>query len=1627
MTRSDWAGAFDQAVADSTPFGGATPTEFPSLDGPPVDYVIITSEELEDSFQELADWKTEKGVPAVIRTVEWIGENFAGSDIQEKIRTFIIDAYELWGTDWVLLGGDTEVIPPRYFWESDGESNAPRDVYYGGLDGTWNKERDYRIGYDRIGHDDIDVADPYWDVWLGRLPVRTTDEVEDVAAKLFSYVRKPGVTGINPRLGFYTSFLAFTGMTMNSSWPPGDETQYMRNQLWKAYHIGRYVAAPNGFDTLLFLEDVWDAAICSTCFGATRDTMLEVHEDWATEWNINALEDSLEAGYGLVYHHEHSSSYMEGGASACGSSAGGCVGDEDCDSAECRRKLKEVNQANQSFGLTRGDIDALSTPKGSYSVMYSGGCKVNAYDFDSVSEHWIRDPDGGAVAYVGGTRKKYSEDVASEITFFEVLLDDDVQHIGQTLAFTVAEGPTGGGPSLSLALRRALLGDPEMPVWTAEPSTFDTLDIDPSSITTLGPQTIALVVESDGSAVKNALVCLKQSDDCYATGSTDSNGEITFYDLDVRSQANVIVTVTKENFIPERETLTVTGTQSAFVNYAGHEATETAGNRNDRLEAGDDFDLTVEVQNSGDTDIEDTVKTELFVSQPVSLRLLDNGVTYPLAIGSSNAEFVSSRDSVLWFPANDVGIRAEGKPVGVGSSAGTYLWKEPSDSLRWSLVVTGSTSPLPGGNGGPAPTPIGLAIEGRFRTPEEYPGFRSVTLTGVDTTKSDVVTLVSDHEIYFKLYDDSDIFWSDYGDTIQFIADEAAWITIEEGESEIESLDAGGTDDQEFEISVSPNIPDEHEVVFTIISTVDSDSVGVADFLIDFAAPVLELSQKSTREFLCMSPPNHDCYYLDVEIQNVGGGDADTVGLKFSGDEPEGLVPSVDSVTYADLASGERAVITGLKFSIPDTEDVEDVVIDLTASVVFDRGEEGDVLTYDYPNLDFDLPDGQIDGLQLHATSAKSVTVWWDTLATTDLEGYYVFRRDTTGQAYNRLNDEPIINASLYEDTGLTPAKEYWYKVAAIDTSWNVFAESDTASRYTWPPIEDGWPKHLPLGSEASPLVVDADNDGTMEVFVATDKIYAWSADGDPYESTDGVFFDSLVTSPASQADSLFQASLAAADIDRDDNGKLEIIAAASHNLYVLEHDGTKKFHKYAASKFAAPVIANLDATADTFPEIVTGSSGNWIYAWDHDGSTYLPNMTNGKFANVGTSGNSGSVAVTNLDSDDTLEVIHSPGSGGVIKAYKAIYSSLSGEAKYHWGYDTGMVTRIWKCALGDVDGDGEEELVFAQGGDANHVDRTQIVVLEAAGDTLATYLLYHYPDMYIKLGKGEKGPPMALADLDGDDDVELIIPTMNRSAPGDSGKAKGTILVLDVDVTANPDALVMTKCYYYAYSPLVTDDNADVYAGVVVADVDSDDELEIAVSTSDFGVHFLEWDDEDSTCVEDERAPWLYHTGEVFATPVIGNFDSDNHFELLVQDMGGGVFMYDLGGTYSTDKLEWARYGNDPQNSGRYGSGAYKRESQDESLDGATTRLAQNYPNPFNPLTRIAYDVGKAGHVRLRVFDVVGRKVATLIDVKHRPGSHHVMWDGRNDSGRELASGVYFYQIEVGGVRESRKLLILR
>lgn len=167
------------------------------------DYMIITSEALASTFQTLANHRAaHDGFSTEVVTIEWISANYdgtrpdGGTDVQTKIRNCIIDYFNNNDTEYVVLGGDDSVVPDRDCYvqaSSYSFSDMPCDMYYAGLDGTWDDwDADGVYGEADVGgisnQDEDDFA---VDVTVGRIPVRTAGQATDYINKLIAYDTNP--------------------------------------------------------------------------------------------------------------------------------------------------------------------------------------------------------------------------------------------------------------------------------------------------------------------------------------------------------------------------------------------------------------------------------------------------------------------------------------------------------------------------------------------------------------------------------------------------------------------------------------------------------------------------------------------------------------------------------------------------------------------------------------------------------------------------------------------------------------------------------------------------------------------------------------------------------------------------------------------------------------------------------------------------------------------------------------------------------------------------------------------------------------------------------------------------------------------------------------------------------------------------------------------------------------------------------------------------------------------------------------------------------------------------------------------------------------------------------------------
>ena len=540
--------ATSSAVPQTAPREPFQPSFRPSLDGSPVQYVIITNEAMQLEFQRLADWKTKSGISAVVRTVSWIRQNYApGCDLPETIRKFIRDAYTNWGTTWVLLGGDSDVISPRYGWSTyTGGENVPTDLYYQCLDGNWNADGDEYFGEGWMGEPyPGDFADLYPEVWVGRAPVNTVEEARLFVDKTLAYTK-------NPPANFVTKSLFFAEVLFPKDYgPSGTKCDTVALDGAEIAETAVSYLSPS-----FHIAKLYENYLCYP--GAYRETK-------------QAVWDSLNVGYGLAEHVGHG-----------------------------YRNTLSVADAT----LVNADIDAL-TNGSRVGVIIAENCTSAAFDFNCIGESFILNANGGAVCYIGSTRFDYPTTAwVFQDEFFRVMFQEGVTNVGEALALSKI-------PYISLSqfddsyrwtqFVLILLGDPQLPMWTNEPATLN-VAYDPQMVA--DARFFQVTVTSQGSPVNSALVCLSKTNEDYKVGYTDPNG-IALIPFAPDTQGSFTVAVTKQDFRPFEGTAQVVKPSVPYVRIYGPQDIDddtsglSFGNGDGKVNAGETIELSLVLKNTG--------------------------------------------------------------------------------------------------------------------------------------------------------------------------------------------------------------------------------------------------------------------------------------------------------------------------------------------------------------------------------------------------------------------------------------------------------------------------------------------------------------------------------------------------------------------------------------------------------------------------------------------------------------------------------------------------------------------------------------------------------------------------------------------------------------------------------------------------------------------------------------------------------------------------------------------------------------------------------------------------------------------------------------------------------------------
>ncbi|MEO0206875.1 MAG: C25 family cysteine peptidase, partial [candidate division WOR-3 bacterium] len=458
-----------------------------------VQYLIITESPMDTVFRRLAKWKTKKGIPAQVRSVNWIFSHYPGEDNPAKIRNYLKTLADS-NTQYVLLAGDIDFIPCRFAYAmtcsagfSPGrEDTMPCDLYYADLQGNWNFDNDGSYG------EIEDSIDLYPDLFVGRAPVNTIAEAQKFVEKVLIYEKNP---------------------------PPG----YVDNGLFAA--------------EILWTDPYTDQGVHKNKIGDESFPeyfeLTKLYQSLGNETKESVMQ-AIRQGQNLINHDGHGWIDLI--------SVGGWpnrIYSADFDTITNGPRygiLYSIGCWTSAFDYASVSEAFVNSPNGG-GVAYIGN---SSYGWGSP----------------GNPGFGYSDRFDSRF-FYSLFLEDNFHLGEALALAKAHFVPYSREENVYRwhQYQINLLGDPEMPVWTKIPDTL--VVSYPQSVPLGNATILITVKDKQTqSPVRNALVCLMKGTESYASGYTGPNGSV-FLDITPATTGNFDLTVTAHNYLPQEKIIPV--------------------------------------------------------------------------------------------------------------------------------------------------------------------------------------------------------------------------------------------------------------------------------------------------------------------------------------------------------------------------------------------------------------------------------------------------------------------------------------------------------------------------------------------------------------------------------------------------------------------------------------------------------------------------------------------------------------------------------------------------------------------------------------------------------------------------------------------------------------------------------------------------------------------------------------------------------------------------------------------------------------------------------------------------------------------------------------------------------------
>lgn len=405
------------------------------------EYVIVTSNQFKSTFQELANWKSRKGIRSKVITVDDV-LTYEGATTKEKIKRALAD---ISGLSYVLLGGDTLNVPTCMCYigyRENTDSITPADVYYSCLE-TKNWDNNGNGFYGEL-NDSVCLL-PVLNV--SRAPVSTVEDAQVFVNRIINYESAPDTTN-------WKESILMCGSSLG----------YRNNTGWHPIYINGHS------DTEIWSQTIYDQSITPFWSGKQCSFLYDTYTNLGNVgFTANVLQVELAKGYTFVDVMTH------------GSKVGW--------------QMEDLN----TYYYYTADVLVNS----GYSVIITTACHTNAFDYHTnhtiprhcLSQHFINNPQSGILAYWGTSRENWhtfsligipplTDGLSFDSLFYRKLFIDRYHRIGKATTAVKEEKMAEVMDSVSyykserkVWMGYNLMGDPEMPIYLSKPKYFQNVSI----------------------------------------------------------------------------------------------------------------------------------------------------------------------------------------------------------------------------------------------------------------------------------------------------------------------------------------------------------------------------------------------------------------------------------------------------------------------------------------------------------------------------------------------------------------------------------------------------------------------------------------------------------------------------------------------------------------------------------------------------------------------------------------------------------------------------------------------------------------------------------------------------------------------------------------------------------------------------------------------------------------------------------------------------------------------------------------------------------------------------------------------------------------------------------------------